>query len=221
MKKIQLLVVDDHEIVRLGLCTLLESEPDLSVVAEASTADEALTQITNHHPDVVILDIQLPKRSGLDLCREITQKFPETRVVMLTSSANENYVLDAMRVGASGYVLKQVGNDELVRAVRVAYRGEIALDSKISTQIIAHLKNLEKKSKQNAFQDISPRKLEVLSFVARGLSNKEIGAKLDLSEVTVRNYITAMMQNLNLHNRVELALYAVRNHIEEYMSAQE
>jgi len=218
MKKIQLLVVDDHEIVRLGLRTLLESEPDLSVIAEASTADEALAQIKNFRPDVVILDIQLPKRSGLDICREIVRTFPETRIVMLTSSTNKSYVLDAMRAGASGYVLKQVGNNELVRAVRAAHRGEIALDAKISAQLIAHMKNLEKASKGNAFQDISQRKLEVLSLVARGLGNKEIGIQLNLSEVTVRNYITAMMQRLNLHNRVELALYAVQNHIEEYMN---
>jgi DNA-binding NarL/FixJ family response regulator len=217
MNPIRLLIVDDHEKVRLGLRTLLEEEADLRVVAEASTADEALTQIAHHQPDVVILDIQLPGRSGLDVCREIIQRFPQTRIVMLTSSVNESFVIDALRAGASGYVLKQVGNDELVRAVRAAKQGEMALDPKTSAQIITRLNSLQKNIETSAFRELSPREMDVLILVARGFGNKEIGEQLNLSEITVRNYISTMLEKLHLHNRVELAVYAVHNHIEEYI----
>jgi len=216
MNRIRLLIVDDHEIVRLGLRTLLEGESDLQVIAEAGTAEEALTQLNYHHPDVVILDIQLPGRSGLDICREIVQRFPQTRVVMLTSSVNDGFVIEALRAGAAGYVLKQVGNDELVRAVRAAYRGEVALDPKSSTQIISRLNALQKNLETSAFSDLAPREMDILVLVARGLGNKEIGEQLNLSDITVRNYITIMLEKLHLHNRVELAVYAVQNHIEEY-----
>jgi DNA-binding NarL/FixJ family response regulator len=218
MNQIRLLIVDDHAVVRLGLRTLLESEPDLRVVAEAGTAEEALVQVENHRPDVVILDIQLPGRSGLDACRDIRQKFPQTQVVMLTSSVNENFAVEALRAGAVGYVLKQVGGDELVRAIHAAQRGEIALDPKTATRVIARLNDLQKKTEADAFRDLSPREMDVLALVARGWSNKEIGQALNLSEITARNYVTTMLEKLHLRNRVELATYAVQNHLEERLS---
>jgi two-component system response regulator DevR len=217
MSQIRLLIVDDHEVVRLGLRTLLETEPDLRVVAEAGTAEEALVQTANHHPDVVILDIQLPGRSGLDACRDIRQKFPQSQVVMLTSSANENFALEALRAGAAGYVLKQVGGDELVRAVRAAHNGETALDPKTAARLVARLNELQKKTEADAFRDLSQREMEVLNLVARGWNNKEIAQALNLSEITARNYVTTIMEKLHLRNRVELAAYAIRNHIEERM----
>ena len=218
MSQIRLLIVDDHEVVRLGLRTLLETESDLRVVAEAGTAEEALVQVENHRPDVVILDIQLPGRSGLYACRDIRQKFPQTQVVMLTSSVNENFAVEALRAGAVGYVLKQVGGDELVRAIHAAQRGEIALDPKTATRVIARLNDLQKKTEADAFRDLSPREMDVLALVARGWSNKEIGQALNLSEITARNYVTTMLEKLHLRNRVELATYAVQNHLEERLS---
>lgn len=215
MSQIRLLIVDDHEVVRLGLKTLLESEPDLKVVAEAGTAEEALLQTGNYRPDIAILDIQLPGRSGLDACREMRARFPQTRIVMLTSSVNENFAVEALKAGASGYVLKQVGGDELVRAIRAAHNGELALDPKTAAQVVARLNSLQKKDEADAFRDLSPREMDVLALVARGWSNKEIGEELNLSEITARNYVTAMLEKLHLRNRVELAAYAIRNHIEE------
>ncbi len=217
MSQIRILIVDDHALVRLGLRTLLESEADLKVVAEAQDGEEALVQVENHRPDVVILDIQLPGRSGLEVCRDLLKRFPQTRVIMLTSSVKEGFVLDALRAGAAGYVLKQVGNDELVRAVRAAYRGEMALDPKTSAQIVSRLHVLQKQAEGNAFRDLSRREIEVLALLAQGLSNKEIGEQLNLSEITVRNYLTTILEKLHLHNRVELAIYAVQNHIEEHL----
>ena len=217
MDRIRLLIVDDHEVVRLGLRTLLNDEPDLQVVAEAGTAEEALLQIARHRPDVVILDIQLPGRSGLDACRDIRKQFPDSKVVILTSHGNERYAEQALRAGASGYVLKQVGNEELVRAVRAAYRGEMAIDTRTTTRVIARLSELQSKNEENAFRGLSPREMDVLVLVAKGESNKEIGKKLNLSEITARNYVSTILEKLHLRNRIELATYAVQNRIEEHL----
>lgn len=216
MSQIRLLIVDDHQVVRLGLRTLLESEPDLKVVAEAGTARDALLQVETHRPNVVILDIQLPDRSGLDVCRDIRRKFAQTQVVMLTSSVNESFAVDALRAGAAGYVLKQVGNDELIRAVRAAQRGEMALDPKTSMQVIAHLNDLQKNRESEAFRELSPREMDVLALVSQGLSNKEIGRVLNLSEITIRNYVSALLEKMRLRNRIELATYAVQNRLEQF-----
>jgi DNA-binding NarL/FixJ family response regulator len=216
--RIRVLIVDDHEVVRLGLRTLLADESDIEVVAEAGTAEEALTQVANHHPDVVILDIQLPGRSGLEACRDIRARFPETQVVILTSHSRENFIEQTLRAGAVGYVLKQVGNEELVRAIRAAQRGETALDPQSAGRLVARLKDLQTQEEKNAFRDLSRRELEVLLLVMRGQSNKEIGEALNLSEITVRNYVSVILEKLHLRNRIELATYAVQHHLEEYLT---
>ena len=215
MNRIRLLIVDDHEVVRLGLRTLLADEPDLEVVAEAGTAEEALVQVANHDPDVVILDIQLPGRSGLEACQEIRKKFPETQVVILTSHGGESYAEQALRAGAAGYVLKQVGNEELVRAIRAANRGEIALDPRTAARVVGRLKDLQSQSEANAFRDLSPREMDVLTPLARGKTNAEIGQLLNLSEKTVSNYVSNMFEKLGLNNRIELAAYAFEHHLFE------
>jgi len=217
MIPIRILIIDDHEVVRLGLRTLLQGETDMEVVAEAGTAKEALGLVESYAPDVVILDIQLPDRNGLDICREIRQRYSLTQVVMLTSSVNENFILDAIRAGAVGYVLKQVGNDELMRAIRAAKKGELALDPKTSARVINQLNDLHRKSELNAFKEISPREMDVLALVARGLSNKEIGQLLNLSEITVRNYVGNMLEKLQVRNRIELATFAVLNRINDHL----
>jgi len=217
MKPIRLLIIDDHEVVRLGLRTLLQGEPDMEVVGEGETAKEALSLVESLSPDVVILDIQLPDRNGLEVCREVRQRYVLTQVVMLTSSVNENFILDAIRAGAVGYVLKQVGNDELMRAIRAAKRGELALDPKTSARVINQLNDLQRKSELNAFKEISPREMDVLALVARGRSNKEIGQSLNLSEITVRNYVGNILEKLQVRNRIELATFAVLNRINEHL----
>ena len=216
MSKLRLLVVDDHEVVRLGLKTLLEDEPDLEIVAEAGSAEEALAMVERHLPDVVIMDVRLPGRSGLEACREIRKRFSEVQVVMLTSSANDEFVSQALRAGASGYVLKQVGGDELTRAVRAAARGETALDPQTAARVVSRLRQLEAEAELGAFRDLSPREMDVLALLARGKSNKEIGGALNLTEITVRNYVSTILEKLNMNNRIELAIYAVENHIFEH-----
>lgn len=221
MARIRLLIVDDHQVVRLGLRTLLAEEPDLQVVGEAGSAEEALVQIANHHPDVVILDIQLPGRSGLEACREIRERFPQTQVVILTSHAAEGFAEQALQFGAAGYVLKQVGNEELVRAVRAASRGETALDPQTAKRVVARMRDLKTQAEGNAFRALSPRELDVLRHVARGENNKEIAGALRLSEITVRNYVSNLLDKLDLRNRIELATYAVQHRLEDYLAAAE
>jgi len=221
MQKIRLLIVDDHEVVRLGLRTLLSQEPDLEVVAEAGTSEEALVQVANHHPDVVILDIQLPGHSGLEACADIRKQFPETQVVILTSHGSEGFAEQALRAGAVGYILKQVGNEELVRAVRAAKNGKIGLDPLTARRVVNRLKELQSQVETSAFRTLSPRELDVLALIAKGDSNKEIGKALNLSEITARNYVSTILEKLHMRNRIELATYAVQNRIEEHREKSE
>jgi DNA-binding NarL/FixJ family response regulator len=212
MSQIRILIVDDHEVVRLGLRILLEDQPELQVVAEAGNFDEALREAERHRPHVAVLDINLPGRSGLEACRELRRRFPETRTVMLTSFADDAFVAEALRAGASGYVLKQVGGDELIRAVQAAARGEMALDPQTSARVVARLQQLEDQTEADGWRTLSPREQDVARLAAQGKSNKEIGAALHLSEITVRNYLSNVLEKLSLANRVELAAYAARHH---------
>lgn len=213
MSQIRLLIVDDHEVVRLGLRTLLDDEADLLVVAEAGTVDEALREVERHRPQVAIVDINLPGRSGLEACREIRRRFVDTRVVILTSYADDSFIAQALRAGAAGYVLKQVGGDELLRAVRVAARGETALDPQTAARVVARLTELESKADEDVVRDLSARERDVMRLAAAGKTNKAIGAALGLSDITVRNYLSTILEKLSLSNRVELAAFAMQHHL--------
>jgi two-component system, NarL family, response regulator DevR len=217
MAAIRLLIVDDHAVVRLGLRTLLSDEPELEIIAETGTAEEALKKVRDLSPDIAVVDIQLPGRSGIEVCRDIREQFPSTRVVILTSHAGESYLEEAMRAGASGYVLKQVGNEELVRAIRAAFKGEIGLDSRTAASVVNRFLEMEKHVDQSAFRELSIREKEVLALVAEGESNKEIGVKLNLTEITVRNYVSNILSKLQLRNRIELAKYAFVHNLKDHM----
>jgi two-component system, NarL family, response regulator DevR len=209
MTQTRLLIIDDHEVVRLGLRTLLSDFEDFQVVAEAGSAKEGLAAVERVRPQVAIVDIHLPDRNGLDVCREIKLRFPETRVIILTSSASEEFMMEALQAGAVGYVLKNVGNQELVRAIRAAMDGQTALDPQTTAKMVSRLRSLDSKVETDAFRDLSPREMDVLTLVAEGKSNKEIGIALQLRDITVRNYVSNILDKLNLANRVELARYAL------------
>ena len=210
---IKVLIVDDHAVVRLGLKTLLADEEDIEVVAEAENAEKAMIQAGIHHPDVVVLDIQLPDKSGLEVCSQIKAKQPLIKVVMLTSHADDQFLEQALRNGASGYVLKQVGNEELVRAIRAATNGEMAFDTKTTLQMVNRYKEMEKAIEDNSISELSPREMDVARLVAEGESNKEIGVKLNLSEITVRNYVSSILSKLQLRNRIEIATFAINHNL--------
>lgn len=220
MKKIRVLLVDDHEIVRLGLMTLINDQADMEVVGEAGSAGEALHMVERFQPQVVLMDIRLPGESGIEAAQAITTRHPGARVVMLTSFADDELVLRAIRAGAAGYVLKQVGNQELLRAIRASARGEALLDPATTARLLARVRESERKADQEAFRDLSEREHDVLVEVAKGKTNSEIGAELNLSDKTVRNYITSILQKLHLANRVELAAYAVQHNIFDFRRYQ-
>jgi two-component system, NarL family, response regulator DevR len=220
MKKIRVLLVDDHEIVRLGLMTLINDQPNMVVVGEAGSAPEALRQVAALDPQVVLMDVRLPGEGGIEAAGQITSRFPNTRVVMLTSFADDELVVRAIRAGAVGYVLKQVGNEELLRAITAAARGEALLDPGITARLLSRVREGEKKAEKDAFRDLSIREMEVTALVAKGKTNAEIGAELNLSEKTVRNYVSTVLEKLNLSNRIELATYAVANHINDRLAEE-
>jgi DNA-binding NarL/FixJ family response regulator len=207
------LLVDDHEVVRLGLMTLINDQADMEVVGEAGTASEALLAVERLRPDVVLMDIRLPGEGGLEATERITHAFPESKVVILTSFADDGLVVRAIQAGAAGYVLKQVGNEELLRAIQAAARGQAVLDPMTTQRLLARVRETERRAEQDAFRELSAREMEVLAEVARGHTNAEIGRSLYLSEKTVRNYVSTVLEKLHLTNRIELATYAVEHHI--------
>jgi len=215
---IRVLLVDDHEIVRLGLMTLINDRQGMEVVGEAGTAAEAVRLVERLRPDVVLMDIRLPGEGGIEAARQITARFPNSKVVMLTSYADDDLVVRAIRAGAVGYVLKQVGNKELLRAISAAARGEALLDPSITARLLSRVREAERRAEEDAFRDLSDRELEVLAEVARGKTNAEIGDILNLSEKTVRNYISTILEKLHLSNRIELATYAVEHHLFDRLS---
>lgn len=216
MSAIHVLLVDDHEVVRLGLTTLINDEPDMHVVGEAGTTADALRAVEDLHPDVVLMDIRLPGEGGIEATRTICERFPEIKVVILTSYANDELLLSAIRVGAVGYILKQVGNEELLRAIRGAAVGESVLDSSTTSRLLSRVREIERDAEADAFRDLTGRELDVLAEVARGHTNAEIGQSLNLSEKTVRNYVSTVLEKLNFRNRIELAIYAVENKLKDH-----
>jgi DNA-binding NarL/FixJ family response regulator len=195
----------------------LEDRPSVRVVAEAGSAGEAIQVVERHQPDVVVKDIRLPGESGLDACQEITRRWPEIKVVMLTSFVDDDMIFQAIQAGASGYVLKQVGNDSLIRALAAVRRGEALLDPVVTQRVLKRVRETETDRQAAAFRDLSEREMEVLALVAEGKSNNEIAEALFLSEKTVRNHVSTILSKLGFSNRIEAATYAVRNHIEQHL----
>jgi two-component system, NarL family, response regulator DevR len=215
MTKTRLLLVDDHDIVRLGLMTLLNDQPDMEVIGEASTAGEAIKAAEKLMPDVILMDIRLPGEGGIEACQQVTSRYPSCKVVMLTSFADDELVVRAIRAGAVGYVLKQVGNEELLRAIRAAARGEALLDPSTTARLLSRVREAERKAEEDAFRELSDREMDVLIHLAKGKTNAEIGALLNLSEKTIGNYVSNMFEKLHLNNRIELAAYAYEHHLFE------
>ena len=216
MKKITILVVDDHQVVRLGLQALLKVELDLEVVGQAATADEAVALVERLRPQIVLMDLRMPGRSGVEACQELKQRWPETHVIMLTSYADDELVLEAIKAGAEGYVLKKVEGGNLVEVIRAVARGEAVLDSAVTQKLLAHVRQTEHELTGLAFRNLSEREIEVLAWLSQGKTNAMIAHQLSLSEKTVGNHVSAILDKLGVSNRIEAATYAVRHHIERY-----
>jgi two-component system response regulator DevR len=218
MAKQRILLVDDHEVVRLGLKSLLERHPQFDVVGEASSAREAMEIVNNTHPDVVVMDIRLPGTSGIEACEEITGRFPEIKVIMLTSYAEDEMLFSAIRAGASGYILKQIGGEDLVRALEAVGRGEAMLDPTVTQRVFQEVRRAVKDEEASAFAHLSQQEKHVLLLVSEGKTNREIAKSLFLGEGTVRNYVSSILSKLGVNNRAEAAAYAVGHNLREYIA---
>jgi two-component system, NarL family, response regulator DevR len=214
---LRILLVDDHEVVRVGLRTLIEQQPGMEVVGEAGTAAHAIFLARQLAPDVVVLDMRLPDDSGLEVCRQIKAERPETRIIILTSFPDDKTVFDAIAAGADGYVLKLIGSGDLIQALQQVGRGESALDPSITNRVLAKVREATRREQAQAFACLNDQEMHILANVVEGLTNREIGIALHLSEKTVRNYISDILSKLGLVSRAQAAAYAARHRIEDYL----
>jgi DNA-binding NarL/FixJ family response regulator len=218
MPRQRILLVDDHEVVRLGLKSLLARYQQFEVVGEASSGREALEQTGALRPDVVVMDIRLPGTSGIEACEEIVNRYPGTRVIMLTSYAEDEMLFSAIRAGASGYILKQIGADDLVRALESVGRGEALLDPAVTQRVFQEVRKAVREEEASAFAHLSQQEKHVLLLVSEGKTNREIASVLFLGEGTVRNYVSSILSKLGVNNRAEAAAYAVEHNLRDYIS---
>ena len=218
MEKKDILLVDDHEVVRLGLKSLLEHNDQFQVVAEAGTAKEAIEKVEKYRPDVVLMDIRLPGASGIEACQEITERWPDVRVVILTSYAEDDMLFSAIRAGASGYVLKQIGAEGLIAAIEAACRGDALLDPAVTQRVFQEVRRAVKEEEAAAFANLSQKEKYVLALVSEGKTNREIAEALFLGEGTVRNYVSSILSKLDVSNRAEAAAYAVTHNLKGYIN---
>jgi len=214
---LRILLVDDHEVVRVGIGALIDRQPGMEVVGEAATVREAVNQAGQLAPDVVVMDVRLPGGSGLDACQQIKAQRPETRVIILTSYPDDEVLFDAIASGADGYVLKKIGSDDLIRALERVGRGENLLDPSLTAQVFAKMRQVRREERAHAFAGLTAQEMQVLARIAEGETNREIGEALHLSEKTVRNYVSAILNKLSLASRAQAAAYAARHRIEDYL----
>src|SRR2546425_5306437 len=199
-KSIRLLIVDDHKVVRLGLHTLLSRHNGIEVIGEAGTSTAAVEQTTRLKPDVVLMDVRLPDGNGFEACRQIRKVQPDTRVLFLTSFADEEIVLESIDAGGDGYLLKEIDEENLVRAIRDVAAGKSILDPAVTRRVLERVKNPDTPS-TNKLDSLSPQERRVLALVAEGKTNKEIGGVLRLSGKTVKKYLSNILDKLQLTRR--------------------
>ena len=211
----RIMLVDDHEVVRLGLKALIDRHPNMEVVAEASTSAEAVTKSLAFKPDVIVLDIRLGGSSGIDACREIVAKLPETKVIMLTSYAEDEMLFAAIRAGAAGYVLKQAGGQDVIRAIETVGQGHSLLDPSLTERVFAEVRRAAQAQESAAFSKLSDQERRVLLLVTDGKTNREIARELHLGEGTVRNYVSNILSKLDVANRAEAAAYAIKHNLRD------
>jgi two-component system, NarL family, response regulator DevR len=203
----RLMLVDDHEVLRLGLKTLFTEAGGFEVIAEAGTVAMAVEQGRRLRPDLVLMDVRLPDGSGVEACRDIRASSPGTRVLFLTSFGDDEAVLGTILAGADGFLLKEVSGEELIRAVRTVASGRSILDPGITQRVMAKVKSLSVSSGENKQETLAPQERRVLALVAEGKTNKEIAAALDLSEKTIGNYLSNIFQKLHVTRRSQAAVY--------------
>jgi two-component system response regulator DevR len=205
------MIVDDHEIVRDGIRAMLQAEEDVVVTSEAGSVQEAVNEADRTRPDVIVMDVRLSDGSGIEATREIRAKHPDTRVLMLTSFADDEALFASIMAGASGYVLKQVKSGDLMRAIRAVGAGDSLLDPSVTSAVLERLRKGKQLLRDEKLARLSPQEERILALVADGRTNKEIGDELHLAEKTVKNYVSSILSKLEVARRAEAAAYLARH----------
>ncbi len=210
-ESIRVLICDDHALFRRGLVMVLSSEDDIEVAAEAEDGLDAVRKAEEHAPDVVLMDVRMPKLSGIEATRAIAESVPTTKIIMLTVSDEEDDLYEAVKAGAAGYLLKEISIEEVAEAIRAVVTGQSLISPSMASKLLTEFSNLAKQAEQKMIVPrLTERETQVLRLVAKGLSNREIGEELFISENTVKNHVRNMLEKLHLHSRMEAVVYAVR-----------
>jgi two-component system NarL family response regulator len=215
---IRVLVVDDHALFRRGLEMVLAQEPDIEVVGEASDGAEAVSKTMETTPDIVLMDVRMPRRGGIDACTAIKDAVPSAKIIMLTISDEEADLYDAIKAGAMGYLLKEISIDEVASAIRAVYGGQSLISPSMASKLLTEFASMIKRSderQQVPAPRLTDREMEVLKLVAKGMNNRDIAKELFISENTVKNHIRNILEKLQLHSRMEAVVYAVREKLLE------
>lgn len=212
---IKVMLVDDHELVRTGLSTSISLEDDLEVVAEAASGEEAIARLETVDPDVILMDVMMPGMGGVEACRLVRERGDHPRVLMLTSSSDDQAVLSSLVAGASGYLLKNVGREDLINSIRVVHSGQTTLDQRVTEKVTQHLVALATGVKPPTPEThdehpLSERELEVVGLIARGMTNKQIATELVIAEKTARNHVSRILEKLGLTRRTQAAAWAMK-----------
>ncbi|MBD9730923.1 response regulator transcription factor [Streptomyces sp. H28] len=208
---IRVFLLDDHEVVRRGVHDLLNDEPDITVVGEAATVEQALVRVPALRPRVAVLDVRLPDGDGVSVCRELRSRMPDLACLMLTSFDDEEALLDSIMAGASGYVLKQIQGSDLVQAVRTVAAGQSLLDPSATTRLMARLRQEQQpEEEEDALPGLTEREREILALIGEGLTNRQIGLRLYLAEKTVKNHISRLLAKLGVERRIQAAVIATQ-----------
>jgi DNA-binding NarL/FixJ family response regulator len=208
-ENLRVMIVDDHEVVREGLRSLLNRKPGMTVVAEAGTVAQAVERALKEQPDVVVMDVRLPDGSGVEACREIRTHLPDTRMIMLTSYADDEAIIASIMAGASAYLLKQTRGQQLADAVQAVARGESLLDPKVTQRVLEQMRDMATGASEKT-PGLTENENKILLLIAEGKTNREIAAEVYLSDKTVKNYVSSILSKLNLRRRSEAAAYIAR-----------
>lgn len=210
-RQIRVMIVDDHEVVREGLRSLLNRRPGMTVVAEAGTVKDAVETAVKLRPDVVVMDVRLPDGSGVEACREIRSEIPETKLIMLTSYADDEAIMSSIMAGASAYLLKQTRGTQLAEAVEAVVRGESLLDPRVIQRVMDQMRTFANQpAKLDKDSELTEQEQKILLLIAEGKTNREIAAEVFLSDKTVKNYVSSILSKLNMRRRSEAAAYIAR-----------
>jgi len=219
-EQIKILLVDDHTLVREGFSRMLELEDDFLVLGQAASAEEALARTRELKPDIILMDIKLPGVNGIEATRMIKEEFPDTEVIILSMFDEEEYVRQAVKAGATGYVLKDISQEELIRNIKVVYSGGSYIQPSLARKVLAELASMDKNKvqpsvKSSTIKDLSDREIEVLQLVADGKSNKEVAAELIISEKTVKAHLRSIFRKLEVSDRAQAVATAMRKGLVE------